>query len=202
MIPKTGRRDSGSWLPLLGAALALAIGCVPWAAEPGALPGQQQAQSSSVPEGAVTSGSGIYGYTVAEWGNPPANPPTTQCLKVFDSSAITPCHRRLLWHMGELSRAACARTLCGRDWRELAIEERCGDLRARTQNRRSGLRSNLSEQYPCLLREQFGSAQAPNLSAARPLALAASRSRSLGGAVVASERISRVAASVISSTAA
>jgi len=90
-------------LKLLGAALALAIGCVPWAAEPGALPGQQQAQSSSVPEGAVTAGSGIYGYTVAEWGNPPANPPTTQCLKVFDSSAITPCHRRLLWHMGELS---------------------------------------------------------------------------------------------------
>lgn len=87
MIPKMGRRDSRPWLPLLGAALALAIGCVTRAAGPGALPGQQQAQSSSVPEGAVTAGSGIYGYTVAAWGNPPTNPPTTQCLKVFDSSA-------------------------------------------------------------------------------------------------------------------
>ena len=105
-------------MKLLGAALALAIGCVPWAAEPGALPGQQQAQSSSVPEGAVTAGSGIYGYTVAEWGNPPANPPTTQCLKVFDSSAITPCHRRLLWHIGKLSRAAFvgAAVIVWRNW--------------------------------------------------------------------------------------
>jgi hypothetical protein len=88
MIPKTRRRDSRPWLPLLGAALALTIGCaLRQAAEPGALPGQQQEQSPSAPEGAVTTGSGIYGYTVAEWGNPPANPPSTQCLKVFDSSA-------------------------------------------------------------------------------------------------------------------
>jgi hypothetical protein len=49
--------------------------------------GQQREQSPSAPDGAVTPGSGIYGYTVAAWGNPPANPPSTQCLKVFDSSA-------------------------------------------------------------------------------------------------------------------
>jgi hypothetical protein len=86
MIPNPGRRDSRPWLPLLVAALALTIGCVPPAAEPGALPGQQQGQSPSVPESAAGAGSGIYGYTVAAWGNPPANPPTTQCLKVFDLS--------------------------------------------------------------------------------------------------------------------
>lgn len=87
-IPETVRRDSRPWLPLLGAALALTIGCaLPQTAEPGASPGQRQEQSPSAREGAVTAGSGIYGYTVAEWGNPPANPPTTQCLKVFDSSA-------------------------------------------------------------------------------------------------------------------
>jgi hypothetical protein len=63
----------------------LTVGCVRQAAEPSAWPGQQQAPSA--PEGAIATGSGIYGYTIAAWGNPPANPPTTQCLKVFDSSA-------------------------------------------------------------------------------------------------------------------
>jgi hypothetical protein len=84
MVPKIGRRDTWRWCRLLGAALVLTIGCVRQAAEPGALPRQQEAPSA--PEGAITTGSGIYGSTVAAWGNPPANPPTTQCLKVFDSS--------------------------------------------------------------------------------------------------------------------
>ncbi len=30
--------------------------------------------------------SGIYGTMVAAWGNPPANPPTYKCVRVFDSS--------------------------------------------------------------------------------------------------------------------
>jgi hypothetical protein len=45
-------------------------------------------------------------------------------------------HRRLLGRIGKLSRAACARTVRGRGWRELATEERCGNLRAQSQNRR------------------------------------------------------------------
>lgn len=80
-----GRPDTWLWCRFLGAALALTIGCVRQAAEPSALPRQQQAPST--PEGAIAAGSGIYGYTIAAWGNSPANPPTTQCLKVFDSSA-------------------------------------------------------------------------------------------------------------------
>jgi len=77
-------------LGLLGAALALTIGCSQ-AAElggaSGASPGQQRAQSPSTLEGVATPGSGIYGYATAAWGNPPANPPSTRCLKVLDSSA-------------------------------------------------------------------------------------------------------------------
>ncbi len=30
--------------------------------------------------------SGIYGAMVAAWGNAPANPPTYECVKIFDSS--------------------------------------------------------------------------------------------------------------------
>jgi|SRR6516165_6055559 hypothetical protein len=73
------------WCQLLGATFALTIGCVGQPAESSALPSENQRQSSSASSGAVTPGSGIYGYTVAAWGNAPANPPTTQCLKVFDS---------------------------------------------------------------------------------------------------------------------
>jgi hypothetical protein len=82
-----GGRVSRSWLPVLAAALALTVGCVHPADEPGALDRPQQAQSLFASEGVATPGSGIYGSTVAAWGNPPANPPSTQCLKVFDSSA-------------------------------------------------------------------------------------------------------------------
>jgi hypothetical protein len=85
MILKMGRLDTWLWCRLLGAAFALNIGCVRQAAEPSAL--QRQQRATSAPEGAIATGSGIYGYTVAAWGNAPANPPTTQCLKVFDSSA-------------------------------------------------------------------------------------------------------------------
>ncbi len=79
-------------LGLLGAALALTIGCILQAAElggaPGAAPVQQRAQSPyALEENVATPGSGIYGYTTAAWGNLPANAPSTQCLKVFDSSA-------------------------------------------------------------------------------------------------------------------
>ena len=34
------------------------------------------------------SDSGIYGYLTAAWGNPPANPPSTQCVTVYDSAGI------------------------------------------------------------------------------------------------------------------
>jgi len=30
--------------------------------------------------------SGIYGSMVSAWGNPPANPPTYECVKIFDST--------------------------------------------------------------------------------------------------------------------
>jgi hypothetical protein len=36
--------------------------------------------------GAPTGDSGIRGAMVSAWGNPPANPPTYQCVKVFDAS--------------------------------------------------------------------------------------------------------------------
>jgi hypothetical protein len=34
------------------------------------------------------SDSGIYGYLVAAFGNPPANPPSTQCVTVYDSEGV------------------------------------------------------------------------------------------------------------------
>src|ERR1700680_1320423 len=55
---------------------------------------------------------------------------------------------------------------------------------------------------PQQLTRKAGPAQAPNLSAARALAFAASSSRFLGGAVVSSERSSRVEIAATSSTAA
>lgn len=73
-----------------GAALALTVGCSHGSAEPGGVggaSGQPRVELPASPQRTGTPGSGIYGHTVAAWGNPPANPPSTQCLKVFDSSA-------------------------------------------------------------------------------------------------------------------
>ena len=42
---------------------------------------------SSTPSQSM-SDSGIYGYLTAAWGNPPANPPSTECIKVYDSAGV------------------------------------------------------------------------------------------------------------------
>ena len=43
--------------------------------------------ASSTPSVSM-SGSGIYGYLTAALGNPPAHPPSTQCVTVYDSAGI------------------------------------------------------------------------------------------------------------------
>ena len=69
-------------LRLLGAlVLALELSC--------ALGGCARAASVEADPGqaspAGTADSGIRGSMISAWGNPPANPPTYQCVKIFDA---------------------------------------------------------------------------------------------------------------------
>jgi hypothetical protein len=59
-------------------AIALALGC-------GSRMKSAEAVDGSVPT-AAPEDSGIHGSIVSAWGNPPANPPTSQCVKVFDAT--------------------------------------------------------------------------------------------------------------------
>jgi hypothetical protein len=68
---------------LLGAlVLALELG---WAFSGCARAAFVGADAGEVPP-ASTAASGIRGSTVSAWGNPPANPPTYHCVRVFDGT--------------------------------------------------------------------------------------------------------------------
>ena len=71
------------WAVLLGSA----ISCTKSApATPVSALASTPEATSGRSEGQTAYDSGIYGSMVAAWGNPPAQPPTYQCVKVFDAA--------------------------------------------------------------------------------------------------------------------
>lgn len=52
-----------------------------------ALPGATAAAPETSP---VAANSGVYGAMVAAWGNVPSNPPTYECVKIFDADGQRP----------------------------------------------------------------------------------------------------------------
>ncbi len=65
--------------------LPLVLGCTGrQAPQPAANAAKEDGPAATAtPSGAD---SGIYGQMVAAWGNPPANPPTYECVKILDST--------------------------------------------------------------------------------------------------------------------
>ena len=84
--------SSRQWVRAAGLLLAMLVVAVSFnpphchSSDSGTVPAPAGSSPNAPGRGQAEPGSGVRGAMVAAWGNAPANPPTYQCVKVFDAS--------------------------------------------------------------------------------------------------------------------